>query len=155
MGQILSIKDLNKTPKLKKADEKLVLVGGCFDILHSGHIYFLEQAKSKGDVLLVLLESDQRIRELKGRGRPINTQEERAKILSNLSMVDVVVPLRNIQNSKDWQALVKKIQPDIIAVTNQDQVYSWEKDYKISVIKRKSDLSTTKIIDRISRKITK
>ena len=65
---------------------KIVLVGGCFDILHLGHVVFLEKAKKEGDVLVVLLESDEKVRFLKGKGRPVHTQSERAEILSALKV---------------------------------------------------------------------
>ncbi|MBI2020497.1 adenylyltransferase/cytidyltransferase family protein [Candidatus Daviesbacteria bacterium] len=100
--------------------KKVVLVGGCFDILHPGHIIFLEKAKAAGDSLVVLLESDQKVKELKGQGRPIHTQKERAKLLQALRSVDQVVMLPYLDNEEDYDEIVAKIKPHIIAATYGD-----------------------------------
>ena len=77
--------------------KNIVLVGGCFDIVHLGHLIFLEKAKAKGDILIVLLESDENIRKNKGQNRPINNQEDRALFLSKLKMVDKLDILQSLQ----------------------------------------------------------
>lgn len=97
--------------------EITVLVGGCFDVLHPGHIVFLEKAKKLGDQLVVLLESDKKVRLLKGDNRPIHTQIERAKILQALRYVDMVINLSYISSEIEYVDLIKKIKPDIIAAT--------------------------------------
>jgi rfaE bifunctional protein nucleotidyltransferase chain/domain len=94
-----------------------VLVGGCFDLLHKGHISFLKKAKKAGDKLVVLLESDEKIKKLKGESRPVQIQEVRAKALSGLGFVDEIIKLPFMDSDKDYDELVKKIKPDIIAVT--------------------------------------
>lgn len=151
MGTILTSRELNKLSELKRANQKLVLVGGCFDILHKGHIGFLKRAKELGDILVVLVESDQRVRKLKGADRPINTQEDRAAVLSNLSMVNAVICLKNLTTDRDYEALVKHIQPDIIAVTDSDRVFAWEKNYNVKILKKKGNYSTSKIIEKIRK----
>lgn len=98
--------------------KKTVLVGGCFDILHPGHVIFLEKAKSAGHFLIVLLESDEKVRQLKGPKRPVHTQKERAKILQALDCVDRVVCLPFIENDSEYDLIIKKIKPDIIAVSS-------------------------------------
>ena len=70
--------------------KKTVLVGGCFDILHYGHLRFLSQAKEKGEMLIVALESDTFIRKIKNK-KPIHTQEQRAEILAHLNLVDMII----------------------------------------------------------------
>lgn len=95
----------------------VVLVGGCFDVLHPGHVLFLEKAKEMGDKLVVLLESDQTVRQLKGAGRPIHSQRERAKILLALRFVDQVVQIPFMRDDTQYDRLIKKLKPDIIAVT--------------------------------------
>ena len=99
----------------------LVLVGGCFDVLHPGHIIFLEKARKAGDKLVVLLESDQKIRKLKGEGRPVHTQKERAKILSALESVDSVVCLPYMEDDFEYDEIILKNNPDIIAATRGDE----------------------------------
>lgn len=97
--------------------KKIVLVGGCFDVLHPGHVIFLEKAKKEGDILVVLLESDQKVRQLKGISRPVHSQKERAKVLSALRFVDTVVMLPFMKKSLDYDDLISKIKPDVIAAT--------------------------------------
>lgn len=106
--------------KLKQKGKRIVLAGGCFDILHIGHIAFLEKAKKAGDILILLLESDQAIKFLKGQKRPVNKQENRAKILSSIEFVDFVILLPKPYQEQDYRSLVKKISPDIITVTAGD-----------------------------------
>lgn len=101
---------------LKSDNQSIVLVGGCFDILHPGHIIFLEKAKAAGDSLVVLLESDQKVRELKGQGRPIHTQKERAILLQALRSVDKVVMLPYLNNEDAYDQVIQKIKPSIIAI---------------------------------------
>lgn len=111
---------VNVSKELRNEGKKIVLAGGCFDILHLGHITFLEKAKEQGDVFFVLLESDENIKRTKGTMRPINTQTDRAKILSSLSMVDYVVTLPDITDNKLYDELVIHIKPAIIATTAGD-----------------------------------
>lgn len=157
MGTVVNIGKIpTLVQQLKKDGQKIVLVGGCFDILHSAHIEFLKKAKAQGDILVVLLESDERIRKLKGKNRPINTQKDRAVILSSLPFVSYVINLNNIQNDKDYEILVKLLKPDIIAITSGSPVYEWEKIYTkesgskiVEVMDRKKDYSTTNIAQKI------
>lgn len=124
MRSILSIKEINDlTLNLKKEKKKIVLVGGCFDILHIGHITFLEKAKAEGDVLIILLESDESIRKSKGMERPINNVGDRAKILSSLKFVDLVLTLPEMSD-QSYDDLVKRIKPDVIATTKGDKLVS-------------------------------
>lgn len=103
-----------------KLKNKKVLVGGCFDILHYGHVEFLKKAKSFGDYLIVAIESDKRVTELKGKGRPIHTQKQRKEILESLRFVDEVIILKDKMKDKDYFEFVKKIKPSFIAVTIND-----------------------------------
>ena len=100
--------------------KKIVLVGGCFDLLHFGHITFLQQAKALGDYLVVALESDGNVRRMKGDTRPIHTQAQRKIMLETLSCVDEVVSLPPMHSDQDYFDFVKKIHPTIIAVTEGD-----------------------------------
>ncbi len=98
--------------------KRVVLVGGCFDVLHPGHVIFLEKAKRLGDRLVVLLESDERVNKLKGHHRPVYTQKLRAKMLSALKAVDQVISLPFMQIDAQYDQLIAKLHPDIIAVTD-------------------------------------
>lgn len=112
MAKIISV---NQVPSF--GEEKIVLVGGCFDVVHPGHIGFLEKAKKAGDVLVVLLESDQSVRELKGEDRPVHNQKMRAKVLSALEAVDFVLLLPAKTSQEIYDQAVSLIKPNIIAVT--------------------------------------
>lgn len=116
------IVDLQEVKSLfpRKNQGRIVLTGGCFDILHIGHVRFLSEAKGMGDYLVVLLESDEKVRELKGENRPVFIQRERAEMLSALRTVDLIVLLPMMQNDDEYLNLVMKIKPDIITVTESD-----------------------------------
>jgi len=75
--------------------KKKVLVGGCFDILHYGHIHFLKNARALGDYLVIALESDKNIKRIKGSFRPIHDQDKRREILESLNFVDEVIILKD------------------------------------------------------------
>lgn len=118
MGKVISAGQLAALVKnLKNQGKKIVVVGGCFDILHPGHVVFLEKAKAAGDCLVVLLESDKKVKGLKGVNRPVHSQKMRAKILSALETVDFILILPFMESEALYDKLVQKIQPDVIALT--------------------------------------
>jgi len=119
MARIVNLQELN-TFLPRKSEGRIVLTGGCFDILHIGHVRFLSEAKKMGDYLVVLLESDEKVKELKGKNRPVFIQKERAEVLSALGSVDLIVLLPMMENDSDYLNLLMKIKPDIIAVTEDD-----------------------------------
>ena len=90
--------------------EKIVFTNGCFDILHPGHIYILDQAKSYGDTLIVGLNSDESIKKLKGPKRPKVSQKDRLRILSSIKFVDYAILFEEDTPLK----LIKKIKPNIL-----------------------------------------
>ncbi len=101
---------------------KKVLVGGCFDLIHFGHISFLTQARALGDYLVVALESDENARRAKGDMRPIHTQAQRQHMLEALSVVDEVICLPPMHSDTEYFDLVTKVKPAIIAVTQGDPI---------------------------------
>lgn len=101
---------------------KKVLVGGCFDLLHYGHIRFLEEAKKLGDRLVVALESDENVRRMKGEGRPIHNQTQRKEMLEALSCVDEVITLPPMNSHQDYFDLVTRVHPQVIAITEGDSL---------------------------------
>lgn len=121
MNKIISLKKAIKISKKLHLDKKiLVISGGCFDILHLGHVKFLKNAKKQGNLLLILLESDESVEKLKGKERPINSQTERAEILAAINFVDYVLLLNGIKSNEEYDKLIKDLNPDIIAVTKND-----------------------------------
>lgn len=159
MNKVLTIeKAIITLKKIRNAGQIIVLVGGCFDILHKGHIEFLKKSKSQGNILIVALENDQKVRELKGKGRPVNSRKDRAIILSNLSSVDYVICLPYFKQDKDYEALVKKIEPDIIAVTENDPILEIKRRYAesvggkiVTVIERLKGLASSKFAQGINK----
>ncbi len=99
--------------------QRVVLVGGCFDILHLGHMTYLNNAKAEGDVLVVALENDAFIRSRKKR-TPFHTQRQRAQLLTNLKCVDYVLLLPTMRTHEAYRVLVERIKPHVIAVTAGD-----------------------------------
>ncbi len=94
----------------RKAGQRVVLTNGCFDLLHPGHVTYLGQARRLGDILIVALNSDRSIRELKGPGRPILTAEERCQIIAALAFVDAVT----VFDAPTPQAVVESLLPDVL-----------------------------------------
>jgi len=91
LGKFKPLSELRRTIAAEKARGKtIVLANGCFDLFHVGHIRYLRAARAKGDVLVVAINSDSSVRKLKGKGRPILPQRERAEILAAFSFVDYV-----------------------------------------------------------------
>ena len=110
MGKIIDREKIaNVVEELRAKGKKIVFTNGCFDIIHLGHIRYLREAKSKGDVLIIGLNSDESVRKIKGEKRPIMEQEERAEILASLEMVDFVV----IFDETAPDELIKLIRPDV------------------------------------------
>lgn len=118
-GSIVSWKDLQR-PLFCKLPKSRTLVGGCFDILHYGHVVFLKKAKKKGKCLIVALESDEFIRQKKKK-EPVHSQRQRAEILASLRDVDVVVLLPYLEKYEDYLSLVQKVRPQYIAITAGDK----------------------------------
>jgi len=96
--------------RLKRQGKRVVFTNGCFDLLHVGHVTLLERAKRLGDILIVALNSDRSVNALKGRGRPLTRQQDRAKLLAALACVDYVT----IFDEPTPYQLIATLQPDIL-----------------------------------------
>lgn len=108
---VLSVDDFLPVRKeLKEKNKKLVFTNGCFDILHAGHVDYLNKARSMGDAMIVALNSDSSVKRIKGELRPIVNQEERAFIISNLKCVDYVT----FFDEDTPKEIIDKIIPDIL-----------------------------------------
>lgn len=97
-------------PHIQKQGKTIVFTNGCFDIIHAGHVQYLEHAKTLGDILVIGLNSDASVRRLKGETRPINNQNNRAIVLSALHSVDYVI----IFDEDTPYELIKALQPDVL-----------------------------------------
>ncbi len=97
--------------RLRTAGKRLVVTNGCFDILHAGHVTYLAAARALGDALLVGLNSDASVRQLKGAGRPVNSEQDRATVLAALASVDSVCVFEEV----DALRFLGEVKPDIYA----------------------------------------
>lgn len=138
--------------KLKEQNKKIVTCNGVFDILHIGHVKFLEEAKKQGDILIVGLNSDSSVKKNKGPERPINNQENRAEMLVALECVDYVV----IFDEEDPRRLLSIIKPDVHANGEEYGYNCIEAETvrkyggKIHLIKNYGGFSTTKLINIVN-----
>ena len=132
----------------KSQNKRIVFTNGCFDILHSGHVQYLEKSKEFGDILIVGINSDSSVRTLKGSSRPINNQDDRAGIIGSLKPVDYVV----IFNEETPLKLIEIIKPNILVkggdYKNQSIVGSEIAD-EVKIVDFLSGKSTTNIIEKI------
>ncbi len=151
MGKVLTAKALVKEiSKLKKSGKTIVFTNGCFDILHPGHIKVLKQAKNKGDILVVGVNSDFSIKKIKGASRPILDQKSRTILVSNIVWVDYVV----LFNQDTPYALIKKIKPDILVKGGdwtKKNIVGSDITAKVYRVKLAPGISTTKIIEKIRK----
>jgi D-beta-D-heptose 7-phosphate kinase/D-beta-D-heptose 1-phosphate adenosyltransferase len=148
------IKTLNEitvlSKDLKARDKKIIFTNGCFDILHAGHVRYLETAKSYGDVLILGLNSDRSVTALKGEGRPINTQLDRAYILAALEAVDYVV----VFDDDTPYDLIKAIKPHILVKGGDyegKQVVGQDIADELKLVQFVDGKSTTKTIEKIQK----
>jgi len=136
--------------ELKARGKKIVFTNGCFDILHAGHVRYLETAKSYGDVLILGLNSDKSVKELKGENRPINTQLDRAYILAALEAVDYVV----IFDEDTPYDLIKAIKPHVLVKGGDyegKQVVGQDIADELKLVQFVDGKSTTKTIEKIQK----
>lgn len=111
MGQVLDLPVLlNERARLRAAGQRVVFTNGCFDLLHPGHVRYLQQARALGDALVVALNSDRSVSELKGASRPILKEAERAEVMAALACVDFVT----VFDEATPQALIAALVPDIL-----------------------------------------
>lgn len=154
-NKILSLdKTLRQVSEWKKKGKKIVFSNGCFDIIHAGHVDYLEKAKEKGDYLIVGLNTDRSVTRLKGKDRPIVDELSRSRVLAALEFVDVVV----LFDSDSPYELIKKIVPDIM-VKGKDYDISniigadlvLKNGGKVETIELTEGLSTTNVIIKIKK----
>jgi rfaE bifunctional protein nucleotidyltransferase chain/domain len=141
---------------LRGQGRKVVVTNGCFDILHRGHITYLEAASAQGDVLLVGVNGDAGVRELKGPGRPVNSEADRAAVIAALESVDAV----HVFSAPTAMPLLSHVQPDVyvkggdytIDTINQEERRLVEKlGGKVVVLAGVPGRSTTALLEKISR----
>jgi len=155
-AKILSSKKLALLlSRLQSKGKKVVFTNGCFDILHAGHVEYLSRAKRLGDILVVGLNSDSSVRKIKGKGRPINNERDRAKVLSALSFINYI----SVFSEPTPERLIKELKPDILVKGGdwrlEDIVGSnFVRSYggKVKTVPFLKGYSTTAIIEEMKHK---
>ena len=152
---IYSFDELSEVIKVSKLNsEKIVMTNGCFDILHAGHIAYLEEAKSLGDRLLVAVNDDDSVSRLKGPKRPINSLNDRTKVLNGLVSVDWVISF-----SEDTPVcLINGIKPDVLVKGGDYQLSEiiggqevLANGGKVKALSFKEGYSTSAIIEKLKK----
>lgn len=145
---------IRERERLRREGKSVVFTNGCFDLLHPGHVRYLDQARRLGDALIVALNSDRTVRALKGEGRPILNEQERAEVIAALEAVDYVV----VFDEETPRELIAALLPDVLVKGG---------DWQIDLIVGREEVeraggkvlslpfvegsSTTDIIDRVSK----
>jgi D-beta-D-heptose 7-phosphate kinase/D-beta-D-heptose 1-phosphate adenosyltransferase len=138
----------------RRRGERLVMTNGCFDILHTGHVEYLEEAKARGDRLLVAVNDDGSVTRLKGDGRPVNSLYDRMSVLAGLAAVDWVVPF-----SQDTpEALIRDIRPDVLVKGGDYEAsqvaggqFVLENGGSVEILGYRPGRSTTEILESLRR----
>lgn len=149
-GELLGVRQ-----GLRTAGKTLVFTNGVFDLLHVGHVRYLAEARGLGDVLLVAINSDRTVRQLKGEGRPITNESERAEILAALRQVDYVTIFDDISP----RSLITQLLPDVLVKGgdyNLDEIHGREEvesaGGRVVRLRFVEGASTSAIIERMKRK---
>ena len=150
-SKILGPRALKKfVEEARREGRKIVFTNGCFDILHAGHVSVLEFSRSKGDVLVVGLNSDASVRRLKGPPRPVNCQADRALVLAGLESVSAV----SVFDQDTPYELIKLIRPDVLVKGGDyktDEIVGREFAKKVVRFPLLKGRSTTNIIKKVSK----
>jgi D-beta-D-heptose 7-phosphate kinase/D-beta-D-heptose 1-phosphate adenosyltransferase len=150
---ILKVEELLRARESLRAEgRRLVFTNGCFDLLHVGHVRYLSEARGLGDALLVAINSDRSVRALKGAGRPVMSEAERAEILAALEAVDFVT----VFDDESPRSLIKQVLPDVLVKGGDyrpDEIHGREEveraGGRVLSLPFVEGASTTGIIERI------
>lgn len=145
---------LKARERLRIEGKRLVFTNGCFDLLHAGHVRYLTQARALGNALVVALNSDRSVRALKGEGRPILNEQERAEVIAALEVVDYAI----IFDQETPRELIRDLLPDVLVKGGDwpiDQIVGREEveaaGGKVLSLRYVEGSSTTDIIERIKK----
>lgn len=155
MGHFLQEEVLVKKLSSIRNGKKVVFTNGCFDLLHVGHVRYLKQAKQLGDILVVALNTDASVKKLKGPDRPVQSENDRAEILSSLECVDFTL----LFSEETPERVIKLIKPDVLTKGGDwkiDQIVgaSFVKSYggEVRSLQFVNGKSTTSIIEKSQKK---
>jgi D-beta-D-heptose 7-phosphate kinase/D-beta-D-heptose 1-phosphate adenosyltransferase len=153
-GEVIPDRDelLRTRMRLRAEGRRLVFTNGCFDILHVGHVRYLREARALGDALLVAINSDRSVRALKGEGRPVMNESERAELLAALEAVDFVT----VFDEESPRALIADLLPDVLVKGGDyalDEIHGREEveaaGGRVVALPFVEGASTTNIVERI------
>ncbi len=148
MDKIFSVRELKEIiSNLKSKGKKIVFTNGCFDIIHFGHISYLKESKSLGDILIVAINSDSSVKRLKP-DRPIIPEKQRAEVLSALEMIDYVI----VFNEDTPFETIKVLQPDVLVKGGdwkKEEIVGFDIAPEVHSLPYVEGVSTTEIINRI------
>ena len=155
MTKILQVDSLlDERERMRREGKRVVFTNGCFDLLHAGHVRYLTEARGLGGALIVGLNSDRSVRALKGAGRPILNESERAEVIAALEAVDFVV----VFDEDTPQELIARLLPDVLVKGGDwplDQIVGREEveaiGGKVMSLPYVQNASTTELIDRIQK----
>src|SRR5438094_8605071 len=155
--KIVELEELSdRCEKLRAAGKKIVATNGCFDLLHVGHVRYLQAARALGDVLAVGLNGDRSVRELKGTGRPLRTENDRAEILAALQCVDLVTVFPQIRATQ----FIAAVRPAIYVkggdyraetLDEEERAVLKEIGAEIRLIPFEAGYSTSRLIEQICK----
>lgn len=155
MNKLYTVAELQRTiAQWHVKNNTVAFTNGCFDILHAGHIYILEEAKKLGDKLIVALNTDKSVKKLKGNNRPINNELDRAKLIAAMEGVDAVV----LFDEETPLSLIKTLQPNVLVkggdytlnqIAGAKEMEDW--NGKVEIIPFLQGFSTTSIIEKMKK----
>ena len=153
-NKIVSLEDAKELIQSWKADGKVVFTNGCFDILHLGHVDYLEKASQFGNKMIVALNTDESVKKLKGPTRPINNEYARARIMASLGFVDAVI----LFGEETPKEVIEYLVPDILVKGNDYTVenivganFVIENGGEVKTIPLVEGYSTTNIVSKIKK----
>jgi rfaE bifunctional protein nucleotidyltransferase chain/domain len=149
-----------KLEDARKKGERIVFVSGVFDLLHDEHIRFLQKAKAAGDFLFVALESDVRVRQMKGEGRPVDSQEVRRQKIQEIGVVDIIFILPDdFGDPKKHRQIIEEVRPAFLAVSSNSPYLEKKKEIVeefggelVVVHEHNPDVSTTQLLAQMKKR---
>lgn len=157
-GKILSLEDLAERAKaLREAGKKVVATNGCFDLLHVGHVRYLKAARARGDILVVGLNGDASVRQLKGPGRPLNKEKDRAEVLAALESVDLIAIFPEDRATR----FIQSVAPDVYVkggdykaetLNSEERAVLEKLGVKIDIVPFEKGYSTSSLLEKLRKK---
>ena len=155
-SKVLTMEELaDRTAELRRAGKRIVFTNGCFDLLHVGHVRYLQAARALGDVLVVGVNGDQSVRMLKGANRPVNNERDRAEVLAALASVDLIAIFPEARATR----LLEMVQPAVYAkggdyspetLNAEEQAVLKKIGAEVRLIPFEAGYSTTSLLEKLS-----